>query len=201
MPVIAFTTFLKCLGQTTPEKARQYARYQEPGGYDYYRPLKGAAGSVTWGGKEVDDVAAGIQKLSSNSERLHNTEGLKRLTAWLQKRPKDYFEPPKAIYKSPSGTLSIKVNPEFGITLGAKKMICAVWYTREPKLTGFAAGVGVYMMNAKLRYGNYSDCSFHILDLRANRLYGANSVPNDAEEMLKLEFAVADQLLIQTSAA
>jgi hypothetical protein len=55
------------------------------------------------------------------------------------------------------------------------------------------------MLQSKLCHGDFSDCSFHVLDLVRSRLHSA--VPNNVQALLAAEFAVADELLKQDEAA
>jgi hypothetical protein len=201
MPSILLPTFLKFLLQPTPEKARDFRRYSQPGGYDYYHSLKKAAHALTIGQKGLETASSQIHKLSSELERTHNLEALVRLDEWLQKRKGIFFEPPQAVYKSPNKILTVKLQPEFGLVHKNKRLVIALWNTKEPKLTPTAAGIGIYMMQTQMKLGPFSDCAFHVLDLRENRLFGPPSVPNNAPSLLAAEFVLAEKLLEDDEAA
>jgi len=201
MPAILLPTFLKFLLQSTPDKARDFRRYGRPGGYDFYHSLKKAAHSMTVRGKGLDRASQEVLARSNDSERAHNIEALQRLAEWLKKRKGEFFEPPQGLYRSPNNVLSIKLHPEFGLAHKDKRMVIALWNTKEPKLTPTAAGIGVYMMRTQMKAGPFTDCTFHVLDLRETRLYGPASIPNQAHSLLAAELMLAEKLLEDDEAA
>lgn len=201
MPTMLLPTFLKSLLQPTTEKARDYRRYSRPGGYDYYQSLKRAAQTRTVQGRTLELAAAQIATIGNAAERQHNLEALHRLDEWLKRRKGHFFVPPSGLMRSPNKILTVKLSPEFGVELKDKRMAVALWSTKDPKLTPTAAGIGVYMMQSVLKLGPFSDCTFHVLDLRENRLYGAASIPNQAAGMLSAEFILAEALLADDEAA
>jgi len=201
MPAILLPTFLKLLLQSTPEKARDFRRYTRPGGYDFYHSLKKAAHSMTVRGKGLERASLEVLAISNDSERAHNIEALQRLGEWLKNRRGEFFEPPKALCRSPNKVLTVKLHPEFGLVHKNARMVIALWNTKEPKLTPTAAGIGIYMMQTQMKAGLFTDCTFHVLDLRENRLFGPASVPNHAASLLAAEFVLAEKLLEQDEAA
>jgi hypothetical protein len=59
------TTFLKSFASSTHQKARQYGRYDEPGGYDFYHSLKKAALRRTVGGHSLQNAAVPTKALNN----------------------------------------------------------------------------------------------------------------------------------------
>jgi hypothetical protein len=201
MPAILLPTFLKFLLQSTPDKARDFRRYSQPGGYDFYHSLKKAAHSMTVLGKGLEHASLRVLAMSNDSERAHNIEALQRLDEWLKKRKGEFFEPPKGLWRSPNKVLTVKLHPEFGLVHKGNRMVIALWNTKDPKLTPTAAGTGVYMMQTQMKTGAFADCAFHVLDLRERRLFGPPSIPNHAPSLLAAEFVLAEKLLEEDEAA
>lgn len=199
---IQLTTFLKLLLQTTQEKARSYRRYDEPGGYDFYQSFKRSAEGLTIKGRSLERAARSIQTLNNPVERQHNLAALEGLHRWLGKS-RMCFEPPSGIYRSPSKTLGIMLKPELARSMRGERQVIAVWNTKDVAMNRTVAGVGIFMMQSKLKTGSFADCSFHLLDLTDGngRLYGPASIPNHAHALLAAEFAVADELLKHDDAA
>jgi hypothetical protein len=201
MPTILLPTFLKFLLQPTIEKARDFRRYSQPGGYDFYHSLKKAAHSMTVLGKRLDHASLQVLAMSNDWERAHNVEALRRLDGWLKKRKGDFFEPPKGLWRSPNKVLTVTLRPEFGLVHKDKRKVIALWNTKDPQLTPTAAGIGIYMMQTRMKLGAFADCSFHVLDLREGRLYGPASISNHASSVLAAELALAEKLLEEEDAA
>ncbi len=200
---IQFNTFLKLLSQPTHEKTRSYRRYEEPGGHDYYHPFKRAARKMTSGGKALEDVLRIADRVGPPWQREDNAAMTQELDLWLKKEKSNgFFTPPEGHFKSPNGVLSVILNPEVGRILKGRRQLIAVWTTKGVKLSQTAAGVGVHMMETKLKSRrDFKDCDCYVLDLLAPRLYGHGSVPNNPESYLAAEFAVAEMLLKQDDAA
>lgn len=198
---IQFTTFLKLLAQTTQEKSRSYRRYDDGGGHDFYHSLKRAARDLTILERPFEKAAKRMEMLSAGPERERNIEAFQHFNGWLGKRKGSFFSPPDGLFKSPSGNLGVILKPEFGQVQKNKRQVVALWCTRGVKLTPTVAGVGIYMMQSKLKVGEYADCEFCVLDLVETRLWGPASIPNHAHALMSVEFAVADEFFKQDDAA
>lgn len=201
MPTILLPTFLKFLLLPTPDKARDFRRYSQPGGYDFYQSLKKAATARTVHGQTLARASTHVLIMSNDSERSHNIEALEVLDRWLTKRKPVFFEPPTGLVRSPTDVVRVKLRPEFGMVHKGRRMVVALWNTKEPRLTRTAADLGVYMMQSKLCCGEFADCSFHVLDLREARLFGPAAIPNNAKTLLAAEFTLAEKLLEDEEAA
>jgi hypothetical protein len=134
MTAILLPTFLKYLLQPTPEKARDFRRYNRPGGYDFYHSLKKAAHSMTVHGKSLEHASLRVLAMSSDSERTHNIEALQRLNEWLKKRRGEFFEPPKGLCRSPNNVLRVRLHPEFGLIYKNQRMVIALGTLRNQSL-------------------------------------------------------------------
>lgn len=198
---VQLTTFLKLLAQSTQEKSKSYRKYDDGGGHDFYHSFKSAARDLTVRGREFDEASKRMDALSPGPERERNLEALQNFKCWLEKRNGSFFHPPEGLFESPSGNLGVILKPEFGQVYKKKRQVIALWCTRGVKLTPTAAGVGIYMMQSKLKVGEYADCEFCILDLVEMRLLGPANIPNYVHGLLSIEFAVADGFFKQDDAA
>jgi len=194
MPTVSLTSYLKILTKGTPQKVREYSKYLEPGGYDFYWSLKDAVHSYTVGGMSFADCASIIQDIPREIERKHNLAGLQSLSKWLTKHGvANFFEPPVTNCSSPEGHLTVKLEPEFGfIPTSGQRRIVQMWNSKSANLTRDAVGVGIYLMQKHLCVGECTDCAAGILDLRKRHLFVADSFPTRVEAMVTTEFAWAD---------
>jgi hypothetical protein len=201
MPVIAFTTFLKCLASSTQEKLRQYALYDQPGGYDFYTQLKRNASAVSSGSKRWDSAQAAIDSIAGDAERKHNRSAMTALRHWVERRNATLFDPPEGLARSPNRGLTVRLNPELGVEFKGSRHVVALWATKKPPLSTRVAGVGVKLLQDALAHGEFADCQFNVLDLRANRIYGSKAIGKDTARLLALEFKIAEDLLRKDAAA
>ena len=121
-------------------KQKQYDKYNEPGGFKYYRELEKAATELTVGGQCFADASTSIRSITDDSLREHNLDGLEALEKWKSRRKaRHFFAVPSAVYKSPSGTLAVKIQPQFGLVEKDGRKIVAVWNSAAPKLARVVA--------------------------------------------------------------
>jgi hypothetical protein len=194
-PRMALTTFLKLIILPTDDKAQELSKYALPGGYDFYWSMKKHVSGVIGGKAELASAVAAINALHNQTEREHNLFGLNGAVAWFAKHGGVPFTPPTVEYKSPGGQFSIKLEPEFAFESVSGRKIVSVWNTQKPELKKKIAGVGVSFMRQHLGLGKYADCTFHILDLRKSKLYGPESIPNNAGQILTADIAAIDAVL------
>jgi hypothetical protein len=200
VPVIALTTFLKCLELSTQEKLRQYALYDQPGGYDFYTHLKRNASAVSSGSKRWDGAQAAIDRISAGPERKHNKSALEALRRWVERRNAKLFEPPEGLVRSPNKLLTVRLSPELGVEFKGTRHVVALWPTQNTVLSRRVAGIGVMLLQEELAGGEFADCEFNVLDLRANRIYGSKAITKDAGRLLALEFKIAEELIRKDAA-
>jgi len=139
---LGLMAFLKGMAQNTPNKTKQYERYNEPGGFRYYAELEQAITALVVGGRPFEQASEPIRRIADPTKREHNLDGLTDFDRWRRGRKVEhYFAPPAGVYPSPSGLLAVKLKPEFGmLERGARKLV-AVWNTANTKLTPTVAGV------------------------------------------------------------
>jgi len=188
------------MAQNTPNKTKQYDRYNEPGGFRYYAELERAITALVVGGQPFEQASEPVRGIADRTKREHNLNGLTAFDRWRHGRKvEQYFAPPAGVYPSPSGLLAVKLKPEFGmVERGARKLV-AVWNIANAKLTPTVAGVGAHMMMQKLAIGPFSDCTCHVLDLQVGTLY--SRISKDAQKLLQIEFATAEDIIKRYDAA
>lgn len=201
MPKIALSSFLKIVGLGTPQKAREYAKYLSPGGYDFYWQLKEAAHALTIEGQPFDRCVQPINQIKRDAERKHNHDGLKALNAWISGRGYTFFTPPQGSCSSPKKLLTVKLEPEFGYYVEGKRRIVYLWSSKTTELKSTIAGIGIYLMQRHLAVGEYQDCACTMLDIRKSQLFVSDKLPSQIPLMVSSEFAWADNFFEQQEQA
>lgn len=192
MPTISLTSFLKILTKGTPQKVREYSKYLQPGGYDFYWSLKIASHAHTVGGETLLECSKPISDITRDVERKHNLAGLQSLSKWLKKyNVTKFFDAPADACKSPEGFLTVKLEPEFGIVMNDQRRVVQVWNTKD-SLTRTAAGVGIYLLQNHLCKEGFADCRAGVLDLRKRNLFIADALPPNMGAIVASELAWAD---------
>lgn len=194
MPTVAFSTFLKTLSLGTAQKNAHFAKYQQKGGYDFYWRLKSACEQLC-NGASVEEAFEVVEAISSPTERQHNVLGFTSVRDWTKKNGASFFVPPAGSLKSASGRLKVKLEPELGVVVGGKRMVVALWNSKDVALKPPIAGVGVHVLRSNLAVGDYSNCTFHVLNTRNNKLFDVSSIPKNANTILKADLAAIDNLL------
>lgn len=193
MPTQSLNAFLKIITRTTPQKLSDYAKYQTPGGYDFYWMLREAAHARTVGGESSAECLQPILDINRDVEKKHNSAAFKALDWWLNKEnPAAFFEAPVGSFDSPSGYLSVKLEPAFGYEKDGKRRLVQLWATQTPPLTQSVAGCGLYLMKQHLCVGEFDDCVPTILNLRNKHLITAAAFHPSTVAMVASELAFAD---------
>lgn len=193
MPTVSLTSFLKILTKGTPQKVREYSRYLEPGGYDFYWSLKEAAHAHTVGAETLADCAKPMHELTRDVERKHNLSGLQSLSKWMKKfNVTKFFEAPVTNCTSPEEYLTVRLEPEFGIVMNDQRRLVQLWSNTGSSLTRDAVGVGIHLLQTHLCEGEFADCKGGILDLRKRNLFIADAMPANIAAMIATEFAWTD---------
>lgn len=202
MPTQSLSAFLKIITRTTPQKLSEYAKYQTPGGYDFYWMLRDAAYARTVGGESSAECLQPILDINRDIEKKHNKSAFKALDWWLGKEnPASFFESPVGSIESPAGHLSVKLEPAFGYEKNGKRRLVHLWATQSPALTQNVAGCGLYLMKHKLCVDEFSDCSPAILNLRNKTLITAEAFHSSTSVMVASELAFADAYFISIKKA
>ncbi|WP_234678913.1 hypothetical protein [Bradyrhizobium monzae] len=193
MPTVSLNAFLKILSKSTPQKAVAYARYLEPGGYDFYWMLKEAARGLTVKGNSLEDCAKPIQAIDRLVEKKHNLAALQSLDKWLKKQNvQSFFDCPSSSVSSPEGFLTVKLDPAFGCIRGNHRLMVHLWTSQSLSLPKNVAGCGLYLMKQNLCVGDFADCTPAILDLRKRELFIADALPPMIAPMVASELAWVD---------
>jgi len=193
MPAVSLPAFLKIVSKGAPQKAQEYGRYLQPGGYDFYWRLKDAIHARTLGGEAFSDCSKAILEISRDVEKKHNLSGLKSFESWLNKiQAKEFFTPPLGSGVSARGHLTVKLEPEFGYIVNGRRAIVQTWNSKSVTLPKNVVGCGLYLMKEHLCVGEFSDCIPAILDLRRKFLFSAEGIPPVVISMVNSEFAWAD---------
>jgi len=187
-------SFLKILSKGSPQKVQEYGKYLKPGGYQFYWMLKDAAQAMTLAGKSYDECKKSIEAINRDVERECNLAALKGLNAWMKKHPPEgYFAVPSGSCVSPSGYLTVKLEPEFGMIHSGHKRIVQLWYSKNVALSKSSVMLGNHLIKKHLCVGDYADCKAGILDLRKKELLLVDSgTPQVLDMMVASEFAWAD---------
>lgn len=198
MPKMGMMTFLKgLLGKSTMEKVRDYGRYLEPGGYDFYRGLKEAIKDYVYQNKKLSAVEESINKAKNPVERKHNLEAFRSFVVWVEKNGGEFIAPPKGIYKSPNEIFSIKIEPELAVKNDGIISVFTFWTIKKPLLTKIVAGVGIYLMESALKKGAFKEANFYIVKIDTGKLYDYTSKPNNPSILLNAEVAQIESILGQ----
>lgn len=193
MPTQSLNAFLKIITRTTPQKLSEYAKYQIPGGYDFYWMLRDAAHARTVGGESPSECLQPILDINRDVEKKHNKSAFKVLNWWLTKEnPTSFFEAPVGSIESPAGHLSVKLEPAFGYEKDGKRRLVHLWATQSPALTQNVAGCGLYLMKQNLCVDEFADCTPTILNLRKKTLITADAFHPSTTVMVASELAFAD---------
>jgi hypothetical protein len=194
MPNVSLNAFLKILSKSSPQKASEYGRYLNKGGYDFYWMLKEALRARTLGGGDLATCSNPIQKIDRAVEKKHNLGALTSFDKWLNKHSVDgFFEPPVGVCSSPQEYLKIKLEPAFGYVQGGRRRILQAWASQSITLPRSVAGCGLYLLQQHLCVGEFADCTPVILDLRKRELFVAEALPPMVGRMVASELAWADE--------
>jgi hypothetical protein len=195
MPNVSLMSFLKILGKGTPQKVQEYGKYLKPGGYQFYWRLHESARLLTIEQKAFAECLKHIELATNEVERECNGAAFKALGKWTDKYPVDaYFPAPTATCTSPGGYITLKLEPEFGMSPpGQPKRIIQLWYSKNNTLSRNSVLLGTHLMQKHLCVGEFADCKPGILDLRKKHLHILEvSSPQIMDTMVATEFAWVD---------
>ena len=186
--------FVECVLENSVQKfAAEYGRYLTPGGYDFCWMFKDAARALTVGGKSWEECAKPIVNSDRATEKEHNLNALVALNAWLEKEAiTEVFQPPSANLASPSGYVTVKLEPTFGCARQGHRFIIHTWNSQTLTLSRKVAGCRIHLIQQHLCAGDFADCIPAILDVRKRELFSARAVPPLTAALVSSELAWAD---------
>jgi hypothetical protein len=194
MHMVGLMAFLKILSMGPPQKLVAYGKYLEPGGFDFYNPLKLAAHSATVDGEAIASLLASLEEISIESRRKYNTAAVKALGSWMKKtKPEQYFDPPAIGAPTPFKFFSVKLEPAFGVVLEGQRRLVHVWFSKNTNLSKTAVHVGNWLVRKNLCTGPFEDCRPGILDLRKKALLTMEGDPLAMDLLVSSEFDFIDK--------
>lgn len=195
---ISFTTFLKIssLSNTSKKISETNSLFSGGQGYDYYKNLKRLAPSIAKDETTIDEFGKKIANLKREAERNHNLEMAKRLKKWTTK-----LDGITVLDSRPSGLLKhnewkfgIRMKPELAYLKNDIQYVTYLWATKSPTLSKKVAGMGVYLLKAKLARSNWVNAKFQIYDLRKSKIYDEALIDNATPILTTADLALLNSI-------
>jgi hypothetical protein len=169
MPVtMHFSTFLKFLTLSDGDRLRELEAYSEPGGFDFYRPLREASTAHLADGHSVDRCRTSIQNRTNDRNRGHNLEAFEGVASFGSRQRPILERPVKSIWRSPRRIFNVHIEPEFLILRQGLRTAVAVYPRGQSALNRDTAGAGIVLLRNAYR-GEVD--GFGILDVMAGNAY------------------------------
>lgn len=189
---ITFTTFLKICASTSLGMIRELRTFTSPGGYDFYKVMKRSVVGLASGAISFAQAQEDIEQIVQKPEREHTREAVQKFQKWIQTQSLTWHAPPRAGYKSKSGLLTVKVEPELGfIDDGGTISVVHLWNLYKPELNLSLAGEGLQLMMTNIIGPHYE---FGIFDLRKNKILGADIVSANSLALLERDLKLVEQV-------
>lgn len=169
MPVtMHFSTFLKFLTLSDGDRVRELEAYSEPGGFDFYRPLREASTALVADGHSVERCTNSIRARCNDRNRGHNLEAFQRVVDFMARQRQIAERPVKSVWRSPRRVFSVHIEPEFLITRQGIRTAVAVYPRAQTSLNRDTAGAGIVLLRNAYR-GEVD--GYGILDAMAGNAY------------------------------
>ena len=167
MPVLHFSTFLKLLASPTAERIRNISRYAQPGGFDYWRPLRAGITRMALHDTTIEDARTYVSDNSSGTNRDNCIDRFDKIADWLARQPGTYSDVSRrGVWNSPNGIFSVHIEPELELMGRTGSRIIAFYPTDQPSLNRDIAGSGIVLL--RRYYGEGSNSQFQIYDVNRN---------------------------------
>jgi hypothetical protein len=189
---ITFTTFLKICASTPRGMIRELRTFTSPGGYDFYKVMKRSIVGLASGAVNFTQALHDIEQIVQKPEREHTLEAVHKFQKWLDTQSLTWHAPPRAAYKSKSGLLMVRIEPELAFTDdGGITSVIHLWNLNKPELKKTLAGEGLQLMMSNVVGAHYE---FGIFDLRKNTILGADVVSSNSLAVLESDLKVIERI-------
>lgn len=191
MTEISLTDFVDFIGRTGTSRLAQVRDLKRRADYhpkrDYYKDARDAIReALERNGGEIQAKEL-LERLIDNSKRLHYEAVFTGYRKFVGKRRVAFFDPPYSRWKH--SDLSIRINPELGLTLDGTRYAIKLYFKSEP-LSKAKAELITHTMEKSLRSKADKDTIMGVLDMRRGKLY-APTVPIPGVDALLVSEAMA----------
>lgn len=191
---ITFTTFLKLCAATPRGKLGELRKFLKPGGYDFYKVMKKLAGRRARGEIDLAEAQHQISKVKKDAERKHTLEAIKKLDAWLAEQDLAWQAPPRGAFKSASGLVTVRLEPELAFTKrGPATSVLYLWNLDRPDLKNELAGEGLRLLVRELDHDEHR-YQFGIFNLRTKRILTEELIGAASDMQLKLDLMILETI-------
>lgn len=167
MPILHFATFLKLLASPTGDRIRNISRYAQPGGFDYWRPLRSGITRMALNGTTNEDARLYVSDNASENNRENCLNQFDKVAGWLGRQSGTVGDVSRrGVWNSPNGVFSVHIEPELEIMGRTGSRIIAFYPTDKPSLNRDIAGSGILLL--RRYYGEGSNSQFQIYDVNRN---------------------------------
>jgi len=172
---ITLPTFLRISASTPRGMVSQLKTFTKPGGYDFYKVFKRLAAGIASGAINLAQAEEDIGQIVQKPEREHTLEAINTFNDWYSKQNLIWQAPPRDKFKSNSGLLTVRLEPElaFKSAGSTNTSIIYLWNLKKPELKLDLAAEGLQLLMNNLVGAHYQ---FGIFDLRKKQIRGAETI-------------------------
>lgn len=171
---------------------RELRTFTAPGGYDFYKVMKRLVSGLASGAISFAQAQEDIEKIVQKPEREHTRDAVKKFQKWFALQSLTWHAPPRGVYKSKSGLLAVRIEPELAfVGDGGIVSVIHLWNLNKPELKSPLAGEGLQLMMTNVAGAHFE---FGIFDLRKNKILGADVVSANSLVLLENDLKLIEQI-------
>ncbi len=190
---IALPTFLRIAASTPRGMISQLRTFTKPGGYDFYKVLKKLVAGIASGVINPAQAEKHIEQIVQKPEREQTLEAINAFNEWYSKQNLVWQTPPRDKFKSKSGLLAVRLEPELAfIPAGATNTsVIYLWNLKKPELKPDLAAEGLQLLMSNLVGAHYQ---FGIFDLRKKQIRGAETISAATNARLQNSLRLVEEI-------
>jgi len=189
---ITLPTFLKVCARSSRGMLSDLRTFMAPGGYDFYKVMKRLVAGIANGDMTIEQAQAEVAKIIQKPERENTLDAINRFHDWFLKRNLKRATLPKGTFKSKSGLLIVRVEPELAfIDDEGIVSILYLWNLKKPDLKNDLAGEGVQMMINTMPGAHFE---YGIFDLRTMKIHGTETVSANTNLHLQNDLHLVEEV-------
>ena len=137
MTTFGFSAFLKLANLSAVRQRstiRERVRGDKKGGYDFHKAMRSICGRYLVDGTTLDECLREAAKIIQEAERKSAIAAITRLGEWRSRLSGDVFPVPSRTYESPRKEFKVRLDVDFGISIGGQRVAVHLWNTKFPAL-------------------------------------------------------------------
>ncbi len=188
IPSIHFATFLKLIAQNTQDRIKSISKYDEPGGFDFWGPMRSAVSRYAVEGISQETALNEIERNSGAGNQQYCSTAFETVATWVNNQGGSKHSVSHGIWTSPLETFRVKIEPEFQVISSRANKTVAVYPNKAPLMTRDVAGAGIIFMREHYGIGYNGD--FSVYDVQNRRCHSA--MGNVSEQLLRASITDID---------